>query len=335
MQPLFTVGMPVYNAMPYLPQAVESILGQTYPHFELLIINDGSRDSSLDYLRSVRDPRVRILSQKNSGVTSTLNRVLQEARAPWLVRSDADDVAGPERLAVVTGAIERQPAAGMFYSRASHVGHVRAISAARSSEGTPAELNGLTRAGYLLAIVHSSVVLNVAKTRSLGGYRFDLHIEDIDLWWRIALRHGVVFIPQTTVEYRLKHDGVCIRHLRSLSANALFVQYLLLSRLWNLEPLPYEAVIEALNGLVKKRRLAYREEMWRAGAHLSARRYRAAMPHLVRAAVRSPADFLRRAGYPFSRQKIVRIGEDPRCFRRIEQQLWRRTDVSLAALAQA
>jgi len=322
MRPLFSIGMPVYNAMPYLAEAVESMLRQTYPHFELLIINDGSRDGSLEYLRSLRDPRIRIVSQENRGLTAALNRLLEEARAPWLVRLDADDVASPERLALVASALERHLAAGMFYSRATHYGHVSAIAAARSTEDTPAELRELTRAGYLLSIVHSSVALNVARTRALGGYRFDLHIEDLDLWWRMALRHDVVFIPQVTVQYRLNHDSVCISNLQELSANTLFAQYLLLSHLWGLEPQPYEAVIGALSGMVDARRLAYREEMWRAAAHLSAQRYRRAVPHLVKAALHSPVRFLRRVSYPFGREAMVRVGEDPRLFRRMRHKLW-------------
>ena len=322
MRPLFTIGMPVFNAMPYLAEAVESVLRQTYRHFELLIINDGSRDGSLEYLCSVRDPRIRIICQKNRGITATLNRLLEKARAPWLVRLDADDVAHSERLALVAESIERHPEAGMFYSRAAHYGHVGAIAAARSTEGTLADLRELTCAGYLLSIVHSSVVLNVAKTRALGGYRFDLQIEDLDLWWRMALRHDVVFIPRVTVQYRLNHNSVCINNFQELSANTLFAQYLLLSQLWGLEPQPYEAVIGALSGMVDESRLAYREQMWRAAAHLSARRYRGAAPHLVKAVLHSPVSFFRRVGYPFGQEAMVRRGEDPQCFRRMRHQLW-------------
>ena len=117
---------------------MESVLRQSYPHFELLIINDGSRDGSLEYLRSLKESRVRVISQQSCGLTATLNRLLEEARSPWLVRLDADDVACPERLALAAAAIERQPAAGMLYSRASHFGHLPAIAAARSTEGSPA-----------------------------------------------------------------------------------------------------------------------------------------------------------------------------------------------------
>jgi len=334
MRPLFTVGMPVYNGMPHLPTAVESVLRQTYPRFELLIINDGSRDGSLEYLRSLQDPRVRIISQENRGITTTLNRFLAEARAPWLARLDADDVACPERLAVASAAIDREPAAGMFYSRASHFGHLPAIAAARSTEGPPAELRELTSAGYLLSIVHSSVVLNVAKTRALGGYRFDLHIEDLDLWWRMALRHGIIFLPQVTVQYRLSRDSASLQHLRNLSANTLFVQYLLLSRLWGLETHPYESVIGALGALVDRSRVAYREQMWQAAADFTVQRYRRAASHLARAAACSPFHFLRRVTYPLRRGAVC-LGEDPQRFRSIEQQLWKTPKLSGVAFEPA
>jgi hypothetical protein len=176
------------------------------------------------------------------------------------------------------------------------------------------------------------VALNVAKTHAVGGYRFDLHIEDLDLWWRMALRHGVVFISQVTVQYRLNIGSVCINHLQSLATNALFAQYLLLSHLWGLDPLPYGAVIGALGGLLRRRRLAYRQQMWLAAAHLTAGQYPRAVPHLAKAVLHSPADFGRRVAYPFRREPMYRIGEDPRRFRRIGRQLWKAMDNSEAAL---
>ena len=333
MPPLFTIGMPVFNAMPYLPEAVESALRQTYPHFELLIINDGSQDESRQYLGSLRDARVRVISQENRGITATLNRLLEEARAPWLARLDADDVACPERLALVAEALEHHSGAGMFYSRAVHYGHAQAIAPARSTEGSPCALREITRAGYLLSIVHSSVVLNVGKTRALGGYRFDLHIEDLDLWWRMALRYDLVFIPWVTTQYRLNHGSVCIGKLRELSANTLFAQYLLLSHLWGLEPLHHQAVIGALNTMVDVRRLAYRERMWRAAAEMGAQRYSSAVPHLLAAAWHSPAAFVERVRSPFARNTPVRRGEDPQRFRRIFHQLWPATEVKCSAAA--
>src|SRR6266702_4430193 len=82
MKPLFTVGIPVHNGMAYLPESLQSILQQTYPHFEVVVINDGSTDDSLQYLKSIRDPRLRVISQPNQGISVALNRALEEARTP-------------------------------------------------------------------------------------------------------------------------------------------------------------------------------------------------------------------------------------------------------------
>ena len=108
-----TVGIPVFNAMPYLRESIQSILHQTYSDFVILAINDGSTDGSLEYLESIRDRRLRILNHSNRGLTATLNRMLSEAETPWLVRFDADDIAYPDRLATIEH-IERHPDAGMF-----------------------------------------------------------------------------------------------------------------------------------------------------------------------------------------------------------------------------
>src|SRR5690348_8434037 len=96
-QSLITVGLPVHNAMPYLPEAMESLMSQQCSRFEILVIVDGATDGSLEYLRSLQGRpsmtwRLRVLTQENQGVTATLNRMLRECRTPWLVRQDADDV---------------------------------------------------------------------------------------------------------------------------------------------------------------------------------------------------------------------------------------------------
>lgn len=322
MQPLFSVGIPVYNGMPYLPESLESVLRQTYPHFEVVVVNDGSTDGSLEYLQSVRDPRVRVISQTNSGITTALNRALQEARTPWLVRLDADDVAHPERLALLSEAIERYPNAGMFYSDAENYRHSRAISKLRTTQGSPEDLRTITESGYLLSICHVTTALNIAKTRSLGGYRFNLYVEDLDLWWRMALHHEIIFLPKVTVSVRLHADSTCVSNLETLTLNTLYVQYLLLSYLWRLPALAYGVVSHRLRDLINQRHLHYRHEMWLAGGCLGAGQYRMALPHLASAILNSPGDFINRLRYAFFPNQSVHRGEDPRLFQRRQNLLW-------------
>ena len=322
MRSLFTIGIPVYNGMPYLPETLDSVLGQTYLDFEILVVNDGSTDGSWDYLQSLRDPRLRLLSQGNEGLTATLNRLLAEARTPWLVRLDADDIACPDRLARVAEQIARQPNAGMFFSRAKHHQHAKTISMVRTTEGTPAQLRAQTEAGYLLAICHSTVVLNVRKTLELGGYRFNLHIEDLDLWWRMALSHDVVFIPEVTAAYRLNNTSVCINNLGELSVNTFYAQYLLLSQLWNYPALWFSEVRPVLEGLVDQHRLRYREHMWNAAISLGDRDYIRAAGHLSAAAVSAPTLFVERVSYPIRRNAAIKVGESPDAFRKVRDHLW-------------
>jgi len=104
-----TVLMPAYNAADYIREAIDSVLKQTFRDFELLIINDGSRDETEAIIRSYTDPRIRLYSQENRGVTGALNYGLQLARGKYIARFDADDICYPERLQIQYDYMEAHP----------------------------------------------------------------------------------------------------------------------------------------------------------------------------------------------------------------------------------
>ena len=94
--PLISVIMPVYNGERFLRQAVDSILSQTFKDFELIIINDGSSDSTEDIILSYKDKRIRyVKNEKNLRLIKTLNKGLELASGQFVSRMDADDVAHP------------------------------------------------------------------------------------------------------------------------------------------------------------------------------------------------------------------------------------------------
>ena len=94
-----TVLMTVYNGMPYLCEAVESTLKQTYKDFEFLIIDDASTDNSLDYLKSLKDERIRLIRNKNNiGQVMSLNKGIDIAAGEYIARLDQDDVNLPKRF---------------------------------------------------------------------------------------------------------------------------------------------------------------------------------------------------------------------------------------------
>jgi len=98
--PAITVLMPVFNGGRFIGEAIESILGQTFTDFELLVINDGSTDDSLAVIGeyAARDRRIRVVSRENRGLVATLNEGLGLARGAYLARMDCDDISLPARL---------------------------------------------------------------------------------------------------------------------------------------------------------------------------------------------------------------------------------------------
>src|SRR5258708_7569819 len=119
--PLISVIMPVYNAAPFVREAVESILAQTLGDFELIMIDDASTDGSPEILARFTDPRCRLLTNANNlGAAETKNRGIAEARGEFLAFLDADDVATPQRLARQLEWLRAHPAVGLLGSRIEH-----------------------------------------------------------------------------------------------------------------------------------------------------------------------------------------------------------------------
>src|SRR4051812_15533497 len=96
--PKISVLLPVYNAEPYLKEAIDSVLQQTFADFELIIINDGSKDRSADIIKSYTDKRILFIDQENIGLSATLNKGIALARGEYIARQDNDDISRPERF---------------------------------------------------------------------------------------------------------------------------------------------------------------------------------------------------------------------------------------------
>jgi glycosyltransferase involved in cell wall biosynthesis len=328
--PLITVALPVYNAMPYLREAMEGLLAQQCAEFEILALVDGATDSSLDYLRSLTTnpsiaSRLRILTQQNQGVTFTLNRMLRECRTPWLVRQDADDVSHPRRIARLLCAIQAAPHAGMFYSFANYHPRGRAVGSFRCTRGTPQQLRSIVRDGYLLSICHPSVALNVEKTRALGGYRFGLHNEDADLWWRMALEHEIHCIPEELIGFRQNPSSVSSCNLLLQMVAGLYVQYLLLSHLTRREPRPFSTIQEHLQQLLSPAILRAKERLRDFNMRLARKKYSRAAVAFAESITASPGYMLQRLRdefTPFHSRRPITNGIQPSLFFERKDTLW-------------
>lgn len=209
--PRVTVLMAAYNAARYVAVAVDSILDQTYRDFELLIIDDGSKDDTACVLaRYVHDPRVRVITLgKNEGLIHALNLGLSEARGEYLARMDADDICLPRRLERQAKYLDQHAEVGVVGSAATRIdGDGRHIERMICFSGEPdAVAERLTRG--ICPILHSSVMARTNLLRSLSGYRRDFpYAEDYDLWLRVSEVAAIRILPEQLICYRSSVGGI-------------------------------------------------------------------------------------------------------------------------------
>jgi glycosyltransferase involved in cell wall biosynthesis len=204
--------MSVHNDARYLPQSVESILAQTLGDFEFLITDDGSTDGSGDYLRALRDPRIRLLSNTtNLGLTRSLNRGLNAAAGHFVARMDADDVAVPDRLARQVEFLSARPEVGI-------VGSSRTLIDERGSfvANAPAVEGDLgIRWKCLLGnpFAHPTMMLRL-DLLDRHWLRYDESFrtaQDYELWTRLLTVTRGANLAEPLLKYRLR-DGVSRVH---------------------------------------------------------------------------------------------------------------------------
>ncbi|HOA81558.1 MAG TPA: glycosyltransferase family 2 protein, partial [Defluviitaleaceae bacterium] len=95
---MFSVVIPLYNKELSIGNTIQSVLDQTYQEFEIVVVNDGSTDNSLQIVEQINDPRIRIINKPNGGVSSARNRGIKEAKSEWIALLDGDDLWTPNYL---------------------------------------------------------------------------------------------------------------------------------------------------------------------------------------------------------------------------------------------
>ena len=212
MTPQITVVMPVRNGARWLGEAVESVVSQTLPDWELIAIDDGSTDDTPRILGEWerRDQRIRAIRQDALGLVTALNRGLAEARAPLLARLDADDRALPQRLERQLRHLVSHPDIGLLGSWAQKIDERGTRHGQLKPATEPEQLSRALLQGN--PFVHSSVMLRTEAVRRLNGFRPAFRAaEDYDLWLRIAETARLANLPEVLIEYRWHSGNVTSR----------------------------------------------------------------------------------------------------------------------------
>jgi glycosyltransferase involved in cell wall biosynthesis len=201
--PVVTVLMAVFNGERYLREAVQSILNQTFRHFELLVVDDGSTDGSRAILESFDDPRLRVVHHAvNQGLSRSLNHGLAEARGRYIARMDADDVAAPDRLALQVDFLERHAdvvAVGSWYTIVDDGG--REIG----RRWTPCDdIDVRWTMQFCSPFAHGAVTMRrAALANDARVYDESLtYAMDYDLWVRLAARGRLANLDRFLLGWR-------------------------------------------------------------------------------------------------------------------------------------
>ena len=220
-EPLVTVLMPVYNAEKYLPNALESILNQTYKNLEILIINDGSTDNSEKIILSYNDPRIRYIKQNNVGVGETLRRGVELATGELIRRMDADDLTTLDSIEIQVKFLLKHPKFGMVAAQQCHITENGKI-ARHKTIPRPEWFNGqpyrtLKFDDFQLdktpPIVHGTAMFYRNLALEVGNYRPWFRVaEDYDLWLRIMERKKIAVLNKCLYFLRIHSNSATAKY---------------------------------------------------------------------------------------------------------------------------
>lgn len=224
MEELISIIVPVYNAEKFIAETMDCVLAQTYPHWELLLVEDGSSDSTVEvierYIAEKREKRIRLIRQPaNLGAAKARNRGMQEAAGRYIAYLDADDLWTPEKLERELAFMKEKEAAFVFtgYEFADERG-----------EGTGKIVRVPETLTYKQALSNTTIFTTTVMfdTEKINKGLLEMPVmksEDTALWWKV-LRNGYVAygLDENLAKYR--------RAGRTLSSNKLEA----LRRIWNL-----------------------------------------------------------------------------------------------------
>lgn len=204
-----SVILPVYNAEKYISKSIESILRQTFEDFELIIINDGSKDNSLNIINKFTDRRILLVDQENRGLAKTLNIGLDIAKGEYIARMDADDIALPNRFEEQMNYLTKYPEVGLLGSaielidendkhisyHAPYIGH-DILLRCMQNKGNPFK--------------HPTVIFKREIAIKLGGFNENIgkYFEDYFLWYHMASKVKVDNLPKVLLKYRITPGSI-------------------------------------------------------------------------------------------------------------------------------
>lgn len=199
----FSVIVPLYNKEPYVEKALRSVLSQTFKDYELIVVNDGSKDNSLEIAKRVLEgvENATITDQQNAGVSTARNNGIATANGEYICFLDADDWWEPTFLEEMDRLIKDYPDAGLYCTNYYYVHNRKSVVKLDIPTGYFNYCKEYAKSLCMSATSSSSCISKAVLTE-MGGFKVQLKLgEDFDLWIRIALKYGTAILNKPLVYF--------------------------------------------------------------------------------------------------------------------------------------
>ncbi len=209
--PQVSVLMSVYNGEEQLAASLKSILQQTLEDLELIVVDDGSTDDSAALLATCDDPRLRVITQANHGLTVSLNRAAGAARGKYLARMDVGDYSQSRRLEQQVRFLDAHPEVAACGTRTAWTDAAGEVIGTSQVITAPAALRrGLLKANLLS---HGSALIRREAFNAVGGYReFFRYAQDYDFWLRLSERYDLSNLEEVLYHWQVAPGSISAAH---------------------------------------------------------------------------------------------------------------------------
>lgn len=219
-----SVVISTYNEGQYLKESINSILKQTYPYFELIIVNDGSTDNTSQLLSTFNDNRIRVINKVNTGLPNSLNIGIETAKFDWIARMDGDDIALPNRFEDQVKLIKKgyDIIGGQFYT-IDEFGDCTESVISRN----PISLLSSKMFVFLgwNPLAHPTAVFRKGLIKEFGGYDENfIASQDLELWLRVSHKAKIINCKEAVLKYR-NHKGNISNSKKCIQQNFGFLAF--------------------------------------------------------------------------------------------------------------
>ena len=212
--PLISVVIPVFNGEKTIKETIDSVLKQTFTDFELLVINDGSQDLTVEVVEKIQDSRIQVYSYQNAGLAASRNRGIDRSTGEYIAFIDADDMWTPDKLEAQFNALKSHPEAAVAYSWTDYIDEYSQFL----GKGGHITVNGNIYPHLLLTDLlenGSNPLIRKQAFIEVGNFDESLSAaEDWDMLLRLAIRYHFIAVSSPQVLYRISSNSMSFNVLQ-------------------------------------------------------------------------------------------------------------------------